>query len=379
MKIVVAPDSFKESLSALAVANHIRAGILQALPQAQVITLPAADGGEGTVQTLLDALGGEYRYVEVQNPIGQPIQAHFALLGDGDTAVIEMAEASGLHLLDPAQRDPRYTSTFGTGQLIRAALDCGVSRLLLGLGGSATNDGGVGMMQALGAQFTDRNHQPLAAGGAALAELAHIDLSQLDPRLAQIELQVACDVSNPLCGPQGASAVFGPQKGATTEMVTQLDSALQHYANIIEQQFAIAVANCAGAGAAGGMGAATLAFMSAQLRPGIELVLDAIKLDAHLAQADLLITGEGCLDGQSAHGKTPVGVAKRGQQAGVPVIAIAGSLGADAEQLHQHGIDAMFACVPAPMSFAQLKPQAGPLLQQTSRNVLALWALRPQN
>ncbi|QIZ76016.1 glycerate kinase [Ferrimonas lipolytica] len=375
MKIVVAPDSFKESLTAMEAATQIEAGILAAMPTAKVVKLPAADGGEGTTQTLVDATGGRFIEITACDPLGRPNQAKFALLGDGKTAVVEMAEASGLHLVAPEQRNPLNTCSFGTGELIKAALDCGIDTLLLGLGGSATNDGGAGMVKALGAKLLDADGNHISSGGAALAALSSIDLSGIDKRLQQIDIQVACDVDNPLCGATGASAIFGPQKGATEAMVQQLDSALAHFGRCIEQQLNIDVINNAGAGAAGGMGAGAIAFLKATLRPGVDLVLDAIALDSYLADADLVITGEGRLDAQSVHGKTPIGVAKRAKQFNLPVIAIAGSLKEDAKVLSEHGLDAMFACVPAPMSFELVKLGAAENLKQTATNVIRVWSL----
>ncbi|MBY5991033.1 glycerate kinase [Ferrimonas balearica] len=377
MKIVVAPDSYKESLSALEVATEIEAGLKQALPQAQVVKVPVADGGEGTVQAMVDATGGRYEQRTVTGPLGQPVEARFALLGDGQTAVVEMAEASGLHLVAPEDRDPRITTTYGTGELIRAALELGVTHLILGLGGSATNDGGAGMAQALGAELFDAEGQPLARGGAALAQLARIDTRHLDPRLGQLTVEVACDVDNPLCGPKGASAVFGPQKGASDAVVAELDAALAHYAECLEAQLGQSVAHQAGAGAAGGMGAAALAFLGATLRPGIDIVLDTVGLEAHLAGADLVITGEGRIDSQTIHGKTPMGVAKRAKAHGIPVVGLAGSVSDDVAVVHEHGIDAVFSILPRPLTLAEALVEARPFLRQAARNIAALYTLRP--
>nr|WP_246813653.1 glycerate kinase [Ferrimonas balearica] len=376
VKIVVAPDSYKESLSALDVATEIEAGLKQALPHATVIKVPVADGGEGTVQAMVDATGGHYESRTVTGPLGQPVEARFALLGDGSTAVVEMAEASGLHLVTPEQRDPRITTTYGTGELIRAALDLGVRHLILGLGGSATNDGGTGMVQALGAQLLDAEGHPLPRGGAALAGLARIDTRHLDPRLGQLTVEVACDVDNPLCGPKGASAIFGPQKGATEAVVAELDAALNHYAECLLQQLGQDVAHVPGAGAAGGMGAAALAFFGATLRPGIEIVLDTVGLDKYLEGADLVITGEGRIDSQTIHGKTPMGVAKRAKALGLPVIGLAGSLSDDVDVVHDHGIDAVFSILPRPMTLEEALVNARPFLRQAARNVAALYTLR---
>lgn len=376
MKIVVAPDSYKESLSALDVATEIEAGIKQALPDAEVVKVPVADGGEGTVQAMVDATGGRYESRSVIGPLGQPVSARFALLGDGATAVVEMAEASGLHLVTPDQRDPRVTTTFGTGELILAALDMGVTHLILGLGGSATNDGGAGMVQALGARLLDATGTPLPPGGAALAQLASIDIRDLDHRLGQLTVEVACDVDNPLCGPKGASAVFGPQKGASDDVVAELDAALAHYAECLLHQLGQDVAAVPGAGAAGGMGAAALAFLGATLRPGIEIVLDTVGLDEQLVGADLVITGEGRIDSQTIHGKTPMGVARRAKALDIPVIGLAGSLSDDVDVVHAHGIDAVFSVLPRPLTLEEALVNARPFLRQAARNVAALYMLR---
>ena len=374
-KVVIAPDSFKESLSALEVAEAIERGFRQIFPQVQYVKLPMADGGEGTVDSMVAATGGEIVTVAVTGPLGQPVQAFYGLLGEGETAVIEMAAASGLHLAPKAQRDPRMTTSYGTGELIQAALDRGVKTIILGIGGSATNDGGAGMMQALGARLLDENRQALPPGGAALAQLAYIDLSGVDPRLQQVSITAACDVDNPLCGANGASAVFGPQKGATPEMVTQLDAALRHYGTLLEQATGREVINTPGAGAAGGMGAALLGMLNARLRPGIEIVIETLQLEEALRDADLVITGEGRLDSQSIHGKTPIGVARVAKRFGLPVIGIAGSLSKDYQVVHQHGIDAAFSVLDRVVSLEEALAEAADNLEVTARNVAAVWRL----
>ncbi|CAI1012239.1 glycerate kinase [Serratia liquefaciens] len=374
-KVVIAPDSFKESLSALEVAEAIERGFRQIFPQVQYVKLPMADGGEGTVDSMVAATGGEIVRVAVTGPLGQPVQAFYGLLGEGETAVIEMAAASGLHLAPKAQRDPRMTTSYGTGELIQAALDRGVKTIILGIGGSATNDGGAGMMQALGARLLDDNRQALPPGGAALAQLAYIDLSRMDPRLQQVSITAACDVDNPLCGANGASAVFGPQKGATPEMVTQLDAALCHYGTLLEQATGREVINAPGAGAAGGMGAALLGMLNARLRPGIEIVIETLQLEEALRDADLVITGEGRLDSQSIHGKTPIGVARVAKRFGLPVIGIAGSLSKDYQVVHQHGIDAAFSVLDRVVSLEEALAEAADNLEVTARNVAAVWRL----
>ncbi|ATA18959.1 glycerate kinase [Gibbsiella quercinecans] len=374
-KVVIAPDSFKESLSALEVAQAIERGFREIFPDVQYVALPMADGGEGTVDAMVAATGGEKINVTVTGPLGKPVEAFYGLLGDGNTAVIEMAAASGLHLATGSQRDPRATTSYGTGELIRAALERGVQAIILGIGGSATNDGGVGMMQALGAKFLDAQGQPLAPGGAALAQLADIDLAALDSRLKQIAFTVACDVDNPLCGEKGASAVFGPQKGATPEMVRQLDAALRHYGELLERTTGRAVMDTPGAGAAGGMGAALLGMLQAQLRPGIEIVIETLRLEDAVRDADLVITGEGRLDSQSIHGKTPIGVARVAKRYGLPVIGIAGSLAQDHQVVHQHGIDAAFSVIDRIVTLEQALADAAHNLQVTARNVAAVWRL----
>ncbi|EGR0391262.1 glycerate kinase [Vibrio vulnificus] len=375
MKIVIAPDSYKESLTAMDVAIAIEKGFKQVLPDAQYVKLPMADGGEGTVQSMVDATGGTIIEHTVSGPLGQPVCGFFGLLGEGKTAVIEMAAASGLHLVTPDQRNPLITTTFGTGELIKAALDHGVEHIIVGIGGSATNDGGIGMAQALGIKLLDAQGNALGYGGGELAKLATIDCSQLDPRLAQVRLEVACDVDNPLCGTKGASAVFGPQKGATPDMVKILDENLAHYAAIIKQQLGADVRDMAGAGAAGGMGAALLGLLNAELRPGIEIVMDAVHLDEIVADADLVITGEGRIDSQTIHGKTPIGVARTSKKHSLPVIGIAGCLSADCGVVHEHGLDAVFAVVNRSVDLPTALAEAAENVELTARNVAAAFCM----
>ncbi|HDY8067968.1 TPA: glycerate kinase [Vibrio vulnificus] len=375
MKIVIAPDSYKESLTAMDVAIAIEKGFKQVLPDAHYVKLPMADGGEGTVQSMVDATGGTIIEHTVTGPLGQRVDGFFGLLGEGKTAVIEMAAASGLHLVTPDQRNPLITTTFGTGELIKAALDHGVKHIIVGIGGSATNDGGIGMAQALGIKLLDAYGNALGHGGGELAKLATIDCSQLDPRLAQVRLEVACDVDNPLCGTKGASAVFGPQKGATPEMVTILDENLAHYATVIKQQLGVDVRDMAGAGAAGGMGAALLGLLNAELRPGIEIVMDAVRLDEIVADADLVITGEGRIDSQTIHGKTPIGVARTAKKHDLPVIGIAGCLSADCGVVHEHGLDAVFAVVNRSVDLPTALAEAAENVELTARNVAAAFCM----
>lgn len=371
MKIVIAPDSFKESLSALEVANNIRAGFLEIFPDADYVVLPVADGGEGTVEAMVAATSGSVVSLAVSGPLGKPVDAFLGLTGDGRTAIIEMAAASGLMLVPPEARDPLITTTFGVGELIRAALDRGARHFIVGIGGSATNDGGAGMLQALGVRLLDADGKPIGPGGGELGRLASIDVSGLDPRLADCRVEVACDVDNPLIGPRGASAVFGPQKGATPDKVALLDANLGHYAAVIKAVLGADVAHLPGAGAAGGLGAGFKAFLGADLKPGSEIVTTAVGLDAVVADADLVITGEGRIDGQTIYGKTPIGVATVAKRHGKPVIGIAGSLGADSEAVFDHGIDAVFGVLPRACSLAEAFAEAGDNLRVTARNVAA--------
>lgn len=371
MKIVIAPDSFKESMSAFQVANAIERGFRRVFPDAEYVKIPMADGGEGTVQALVDATGGKIVEKKVTGPLGDPVNAFFGLLGGGKTAVIEMAAASGLHLVPHEKRNPLIATTRGTGELIRAALDCGVEHMIIGIGGSATNDGGAGMVQALGGRLLDGDGQELAFGGGSLSRLAKIDVSQLDPRLKHVRVEVACDVDNPLTGPQGASVVFGPQKGATPDMVRQLDENLQRYAEVIAQTLGKQV-NVPGAGAAGGLGAGLLAFLDAELKRGIDIVLEAVQFDKKVEGASLVMTGEGRIDGQTIYGKTPVGVAKAAKKHRIPVIALAGSLSDDSDIVLQYGIDALYSIVPGVMPLSKAIDQAACYVERTARHIAAL-------
>lgn len=372
MNIVIAPDSFKESLNAMAVADAIATGLAMVFPAAQLVKIPMADGGEGSAATMIAALGGQLMPVSVTDPIGRPVIAHYGLSPDGHTGIIEMAASSGLHLLHPDERDPLTSSSRGMGETIVAALDRGVKALVLCIGGSATNDGGLGLLQALGIRFLDVGGQELGPGGMALLRLHRIDTEGLDPRLANCRIDIACDVDNPLLGPNGAAAIFGPQKGAGPDDVRRLDEALGHYASVVKHTLGIDVAERPGAGAAGGMGAALMAFLNGQLRPGHEVIAEAVQLAQHIASADVVITGEGRIDGQTIFGKTPIGVAKLAKQYGKPVIAIAGGYSADADVVHQHGIDALFSAVHQPCTLTEAMSQAQANLQRCARNVAAV-------
>ncbi|EMN8583398.1 glycerate kinase [Klebsiella aerogenes] len=372
MKIVIAPDSYKESLSALDVATAIETGFREIYPHAEYVKVPVADGGEGTVEAMVAATQGHIVQVSVTGPLGEPVNAFYGLSGDMRCAYIEMAAASGLESVPPTRRNPLLTTSWGTGELIRHALDAGVSQIIIGIGGSATNDGGAGMAQALGAKLLNAGQQQIAPGGGALETLARIDLSELDPRLADCRIDVACDVTNPLTGPQGASAVFGPQKGATAAMIERLDRGLQYFAQIIDRDLDIDVLSLEGGGAAGGMGAALYAFCGANLRPGIEIVTDALGLADLVADADLVITGEGRIDSQTIHGKVPVGVAKVAKRYNVPVIGIAGSLTADVGVVHQHGLDAVFSVLYSVCTLDEALANAAANVRMTARNVAAV-------
>ena len=375
MKIVIAPDSFKESLTALEVAEAIEAGLKKVLPDAEYVKVPMADGGEGTVQSLVDATEGRLISAEVRAPLGNKVTAEFGLSGDGRTAIIEMAAASGLHLVPSEKRNPLHTTSYGTGELILAALDEGVEKIIVGIGGSATNDGGAGMLQALGALLLDAQHQPIGAGGGCLQDLAAIDLSGLDKRLADVEIVVACDVDNPLCGEKGASAVFGPQKGATAEMVQALDSGLQHFAALAARDLGLDIQSPAGAGAAGGMGGGVLLLPDARLQAGVKIVMEAVGLAEKVQDADLVITGEGRMDAQSVHGKTPIGVAHTAKAFGKPVIAIVGCLREDYEVVYAQGIDAVFPIIRQLGSLEEILQHGRDNLVSAAQNVARIYQM----
>jgi len=372
MRIVIAPDSFKGSLTALAVAEAMERGARAVFPQAEVRKVPIADGGEGTVDALVAATHGRHEELTVRGPLGEPVRARWGVLGDGETAVLEMAAASGLPLVPKDRRDPRVTSTFGTGELVRAALDAGLRKLVVGIGGSATNDGGTGLARALGVHFLDAAGVELPEGGAALARLARIDLTGLDPRVASAQVLVACDVDNPLTGPRGASAVYGPQKGATPEMVRELDAALGHYAQVTRSATGRDVALLPGAGAAGGLGAGLLFFTPARLRPGVEIVLETTGFAELVRGADLVLTGEGHTDFQTAMGKAPVGVAQAAKRHGVPVVCLAGGLGDGADDVLAQGIDALAAVVPRAMPLEEAMARGAELVEAAAARACRL-------
>jgi len=376
VKIVIAPDSFKGCLSAAEVSEAIEAGICAADPDVMCQKVPLADGGEGTVDALVHATDGRFLSAVVEGPRGEPVEAQFGMLGDEETAVIEMAAASGLPVIPQEQRDPTRTTTYGTGQLIRAALDAGCRRLVVGIGGSATTDGGAGMAQALGARMLDsRGREITRVSGGRLGEVTAIDAGELDPRIDECTILVACDVDNPLLGPRGAAAVYGPQKGATPVQVERLEAGLAHFAELLARDLGKSVAEVPGAGAAGGLGAGLLAFCNAQLQPGVDIVLDVVKLAEKAAGAELIITGEGKIDGQTAFGKAPIGALRVGQQLGIPVIAIGGSVASEAAQLNEYGFAALFSCLREPMSLSEaMCPQtARQMLKTTAEQIMRLW------
>lgn len=375
MRLLIAPDSFKDSLTAAAAAAAMAAGARRVYPDAEITELPLGDGGEGTAAALVAATGGKMAPRTVRGPLGEPVAASFGLLGDGETAVVEMAAASGLERVPEGRRDPKVTTTYGTGELIAAALAAGARRLIVAIGGSATNDAGAGAMAALGARFLDARGDPLPPGGAALARLDRIDMSAFQHPDSGVQITIASDVTNPLCGPMGASAIYGPQKGATPEDVALLDAALARFAEVVERDLGRDIRETPGAGAAGGLGAGLLAFLDARPRRGIHLVLEAIRFEERLRGVDLVLSGEGKLDGQTASGKTLAGVGEACRRAGVPLIAFAGAVEADAAKLETLGIAAAVALPPRPMSASEAMARAAPLLADAVSHALRLVAL----
>ena len=371
MKIVIAPDSYKESLPAAEVAQAIEKGFREIFPDAQYVRVPVADGGEGTVDAMISATDGSKITTQVTGPMGERVNASWGMSGDNNTAFIEMAEASGLSLVPLEQRNPLITTSRGTGELILHALDHGARNIIIGIGGSATNDGGAGMVQALGAKLTDAAGNAIGNGGGSLIALNTIDISGLDPRLKECTIRVACDVTNPLVGEKGASRIFWPQKGATEAMIVELDRNLGHFADVIKKSLRVDVKNVPGAGAAGGMGAALMAFLNAELRSGIEIVTEALNLEEHIHDCTLVVTGEGRIDSQSIHGKVPVGVANVAMKYHKPVIGIAGSLTPDVGVVHQYGIDAVFSVLTSIGSLEEALKNAFENIYRASRNIAA--------
>ena len=372
MKIVIAPQAFKGSISALAAAEAMAEGVRRVAGDAETVLVPVADGGDGTLETLVESTGGDIRTSPVTGPLGEKVNAQWGALGDGRTAVIEMARTSGLALVPTDKRDPLHATTYGLGEVIRHALDAGFRRFIVGIGGSATNDGGAGMAQALGVRLLADGGGDIGRGGLALASLDRIDMAGLDARARDSEFQVACDVNNPLCGPEGASAVYGPQKGATPEMVETLDRALAQLADIVERDVGTQIRDVPGAGAAGGLGGGLIAFLDGSLSPGVDIVLDAVGLDERLHDADLVVTGEGQMDFQTVYNKAPIGVARRAKARGVPVVAVSGSLGDGFTDVHEHGIDAAVAITSSPMTLDEASEAAVELVASATEQALRL-------
>lgn len=372
MHIVIAPDSYKESLTALQVAESIQRGFSEEFPQAQYTLVPIADGGEGSVDAVIEAMQGQSIEKIVRSPLGSFVNAKYGITGDGKTAVIEMSAASGLMLVPIDKRNPLMTTSYGTGELIADALDKGIKHIILGLGGSATNDGGIGMMQALGVEFYDHNDTPLPYGAMGLQNLKRIDTSHIHPKINHCHFEIACDVDTVLTGNNGASRIFGPQKGASEEDIEILDQALSRYADVLKDQLDLDVASIHGGGAAGGMGAAAFSFLKGVLRPGVDIILELIDFKSIIEGADLVITGEGRIDEQTIFGKAPIGIAKIAKTQNIPVIGIAGSLGQGAELTGLHGIDAVFSIVNRPCSIEEAYRETADNLVMTARNIAKL-------
>jgi glycerate kinase len=370
VKIVVAPDSFKGSLTALEVSDAIEKGIREVFPEAEIIKIPMADGGDGTVECLVNATGGEILREKVIGPLGNEILAHYGILGDKKTAVIEMAAASGLTLVPENKRNPLITTTYGTGQLIKAALNQGCRKMIIGIGGSATNDGGAGMVQALGVKLLDQEGKEVGFGGGELKKIVKIDISCMDNRLFDIKVLVASDVNNPLCGPQGASRIYGPQKGATPEIIEELDKSLSYFAELIKRDLNKDIKDMPGAGAAGGLGASLMAFLSAELRPGIEIMIEAVKLEQAIKDADLVITGEGKIDSQTIYGKAPIGVAKIAKKYNIPVVAVAAIIEEDSRIFQSYGIDTLIKVSEPPMRLSEIKTKKICLIKRSIKQFL---------
>ncbi len=362
MNILIAPDSFKDSASAVQVAHAIAKGLKKVSPMIKTREIPVADGGEGTVQAIINATGGRLCKSPVHDPLMRKIEAQWGISGKNNTAIIEMASASGIELLKPEERDPWHTTTYGTGELIKHALEKGCKRFIIGIGGSATNDGGVGMAMALGAKFYTINNEEIGIGGGALSELAYIDISNLDNRIARSEFIIACDVTNPLTGENGASFVYGKQKGADIEMQKKLDNNLKKYAALAKETFRKDIGKIPGAGAAGGLGAGMIAFLNGKLVKGFDIVREEVNLHKHCQWADVVITGEGKMDHQTKYGKTPYGVAQIAKEYGKRVIAVAGSLGKGYPELYDKGFDAIFSIMDRPMEIGEALSRAPELL-----------------
>jgi glycerate kinase len=375
MKIMIAPQSFKGSLKAHEAAIAMEEGVKALNRDIETVLLPIADGGAGTVRATVESTGGKLITTEVQGPLGDKVAATWGILGDGNSAVIEMAAASGLDLVPPDKLNPMLTSTYGTGELILAALESGCKKIIIGLGDSATIDGGVGAAQALGIKLLDVNNHPIPPGGDGLASLKHIDISGRHPLINECQILCACDVTNPLCGPDGAASVYGPQKGATPDMVKRLDAALRNFSNVVKQDLGLEIESMPGAGAAGGLGAGLVALLNAELKRGIDLVCDIIGFDKQLVDADLIITGEGRIDYQTAFGKTVVGIARRAKTAAKPVIAICGELGQGYNKVYDYGIDAVMSILPRCMDRAEAMQEAEKLVKDATERAVRLFCI----
>ncbi|MCG8701353.1 MAG: glycerate kinase [Bacteroidales bacterium] len=369
MNILIAPDSFKDSLKATEVANALKKGIEKIYPKTNFELAPMADGGEGTVDAIVGATHGTIEKTTVHDPLMRKVEAHWGITGDGTTAVIEMAAASGIELLTKEERNPWITTTYGTGELIKAALDKGVKRILVGIGGSATNDCGAGMAMALGAKFTDADNVNVDYGGGSVGKILNIDLSGLDSRLANTEILVACDVTNPLTGEKGASNVYGPQKGADADMVKKLDANLSCFAKIIQHQLQKDIATTPGAGAAGGLGAGLMAFLDAQLVRGFDMIANTVGIEQKIAEADLIITGEGKIDEQTQYGKTIFGISQIALRNKKPVIAVGGTIASGAENMYCKGVSAILPIADKPMSLHDALTNAPTLLENTGERI----------
>jgi len=369
MNILVAPDSFKDSLSASEVSRIISEAISDVIPSASIRKIPISDGGEGLLEALLTPLQGTLVSVSVKDPLHRTIEASYGLVDQGKTAIIEMATASGLELLSIEERNPLITSTYGTGELIKNALDKGCTKIIIGLGGSATNDGGIGMIKALGGLFLDQYNQEIPDGGAALSTLHSIDLSGLDKRLQQVTIVCACDVDNPLTGPSGASYVYAKQKGASDNMLAVLDSNLSNYATVIKATLNKDLEHISGTGAAGGTAMGLLAFLDATLTPGIALITELLHLEKHIKEAQLVVTGEGKIDIQTLHGKTIMGIASLAKKHSIPVLVFTGSIGHGISEIYDQGVTAIFSIVSEPMSLETAIKNASELLKTSVTNV----------
>ncbi|TCB77218.1 glycerate kinase [Acinetobacter sp. ANC 4173] len=372
MKVIIAPDSFKDSLSAHGIAEAIASGWKKVFPEAEVITCPMADGGEGSIEAVLEVCAGEWREQTVHGPLGESVVAKWGWLETEKIALIEMAQASGIQLVKPSQRDACISSTFGTGELILAALNAGAEEIVLTVGGSATNDAGTGLLSALGAKFLDEDNNVLQSGGLSLQNLTRIDLTHFDPRIKQTKFLLAADVTNPLCGVNGASHIFGPQKGATPEQVLLLDNALAHFADISAALLGYDKRNEPGTGASGGLGYAAKAFLNAEFRSGVEVIAELNHLSDKINGANWVITGEGKFDGQTLNGKTPFGVAKIAKNANVPVIVIAGTLGENYQELYKHGITAAFSLTSGPINLEDACINAANLIFERTIDIAQL-------